>query len=114
MGTARVQVGVVIAYRLRPSERPTNAERLWHGRVEAVHPPVCWVRLSVPGYEGEDELIITEEQHVWLVGVAGIHIVTISIAGTDASGSGQDVAKATITEKTADVIQWDSLTSTQV
>ncbi len=68
----------------------------------------------MPGYEGEDELIITEEQHVWLVGVAGIHIVTISIAGTDASGSGQDVAKATITKKKADVIQWDSLTSTQV
>jgi hypothetical protein len=59
-------------------------------------------------------LIITEEQHVWQAGVAGIHIVTISIAGTDTSGSGQDVAKATVTEKTANVIQWDSLFSFQV
>ncbi len=61
MGTARVQVGVVIAYRLRPSERPTNPERLWHGRVEAVHPPVCWVRLSEPGYEGEVEMILFQQ-----------------------------------------------------
>jgi hypothetical protein len=35
MNTARVQAGVVIVYRLRLSDRPTNPQRLWHGRVKA-------------------------------------------------------------------------------
>ena len=61
MGTMQIQAGVVIAYRLRPSDRPTNPQRLWHGIIEEVHPPVCWVRLTEPGYEGLDEMIFFEQ-----------------------------------------------------
>jgi hypothetical protein len=61
MGTAQVQAGIGIAYRMRLSERPTNPERLWHGIIEEVHPPVCWVRLNEPGYEGLDEMIFFEQ-----------------------------------------------------
>jgi len=61
MGTAQVQVGVGIAYRLRPHDLPTNPQRLWHGIIEEVHPPVCWVRLNEPGYEGLDEMIFFEQ-----------------------------------------------------
>ena len=61
MGTAQVQVGIVIAYRLRPSERPINPQRLWHGIIEEVHPPVYWVRLNELGYEGLDEMIFFEQ-----------------------------------------------------
>jgi hypothetical protein len=57
MGIAGVQAGVVIAYRLRPSERATNPERLWHGRVEKVYIEVCQVRLTELGYEGEHEMV---------------------------------------------------------
>lgn len=61
MGTARVQAGVVIAYRLRPSDRPTNPQRLWHGIVKDVYTKACWVRLTEPGYEGLDEMIFFEQ-----------------------------------------------------
>jgi hypothetical protein len=61
MGTARVQAGVVIAYRLRPSDRPTNPERLWHGIVTEVYAKACLVRLTEPDYEGLDEMIFFEQ-----------------------------------------------------
>ena len=61
MDTMQIQAGVVIAYRLRPSDRPTNPQRLWHGIIEEVHPPVCWVRRTEPGYEGLDEMIFFEQ-----------------------------------------------------
>jgi hypothetical protein len=61
MGTMQVQAGVGIVYRMRLSERPTNPERLWHGIIEEVHPPVCLVRLNEPGYEGLDEMIFFEQ-----------------------------------------------------
>ncbi len=67
MGTAQVQTGVVVVYRLRPSERPTNPERLWHGIVTEVHTKACWVRLTEPGYEGLDEMIFSEQ----IVGIEG-------------------------------------------
>ena len=57
MGTERVQAGAAITYRLRPSERPINPERLWHGIVEEVYNEVCRVCLTEPGYEGLDEMI---------------------------------------------------------
>jgi len=49
---ADVQAGVVIAYRMRLSDRPINPQRLWHGRVENVYPEACWVYSVEPGYEG--------------------------------------------------------------
>ncbi len=61
MDTMQIQAGVVVAYCLRPSDRPTNPQRLWHGIIEEVHPPVCWVRLNEPGYEGLDEMIFFEQ-----------------------------------------------------
>lgn len=61
MGTAHVQAGVVVAYRSRPSERPTNPERLWHGIITEVYTKTCWVRLTEPGYEGLDEIIFFEQ-----------------------------------------------------
>ena len=64
---SRLQRGVVIAYRLRLSDRPTNPLRLWHGRVEDVHAPMCWVRLIDPGYAGLDEMIFFEQ----IVGIEG-------------------------------------------
>jgi len=67
MGIAGVQAGVVIAYRLRPSERPTNPERLWHGRVEKVYTEVCQVRLTELGYEGEHEMVFFSQ----IVSIAG-------------------------------------------
>jgi hypothetical protein len=67
MGTAQVQAGVVIAYRLRPSDRPTNPERLCHGIVTEVYTRACWVRLNEPGYEGLDEMIFFEQ----IVGIEG-------------------------------------------
>ncbi len=50
-----------IAYRMRPHDLPTNPQRLWHGIIEEVHPPVCWVRLNEPGYEGLDGMIFFEQ-----------------------------------------------------
>jgi hypothetical protein len=61
MGTARVQAGVGIAYRLRPSDRPTNPERLCHGIVTEVYTQACRVRLTEPDYEGLDEMIFFEQ-----------------------------------------------------
>ena len=61
MDIAGVQAGVSIAYRMRPHDLPTNPQRLWHGIIEEVHPPVCWVRLNEPGYEGLDEMIFFEQ-----------------------------------------------------
>ena len=61
---SQLQRGAVIAYRLRPSDRPTNPQRLWHGRVEDVHAPICWVRLLDPGYAGLDEMIFHEYAHI--------------------------------------------------
>jgi hypothetical protein len=58
---AHVQVGVVIIYRMRLSDRPTNPQRLWHGRVKNVYPGACLVRLTEPGYEGLDEIIFFEQ-----------------------------------------------------
>jgi hypothetical protein len=67
MGTAHVQAGVGIAYRLRPSDLPTNPQRLWHGRVKDVYNEACLVRLTEPGYEGLDEIILFEQ----IVGTEG-------------------------------------------
>lgn len=67
MGTAQVQAGVAIAYRLRPSDRPTNPERLWHGIVEDVYPGACKVRLTEPGFEGLEEMIFLKQ----IVGIEG-------------------------------------------
>jgi len=67
MGTARVQAGVAITYRLRPSERPRNPHRLWHGVVENVYNGACRVRLTEPGYEGFDEMIFFAQ----IVGIKG-------------------------------------------
>ncbi len=64
---SQLQRGAVIAYRLRPSDRPTNPQRLWHGRVEDVHAPMCWVRLLDPGYTGLDETVFFEQ----IVGIEG-------------------------------------------
>ena len=64
---SQLQRGAVIAYRLRPSDRPTNPQRLWHGRVEDVHAPMCWVRLVDPGYTGLDETVFFEQ----IVGIEG-------------------------------------------
>jgi hypothetical protein len=61
MGTMQVQAGVDIAYRMRLHDLPTDPQRLWHGIIEEVHPPVCWVRLNEPGYEGLDEMIFFEQ-----------------------------------------------------
>ena len=61
MGTAQVQAGVVVVYRLRPSERPTNPERLWHGIVTEMYTKTCWVRLTEAGHEGLDEIIFFEQ-----------------------------------------------------
>jgi hypothetical protein len=61
MGTARVQAGVGIAYHLRPSDRPTNPERLWHGIVTEVYTQACRVRLTEPDYEDLDEMIFFEQ-----------------------------------------------------
>ena len=67
MGIAQIQAGVAIAYRLRPSDRPTSPERLWHGVVEDVYPGACHVRLTEPGFEGLDEMIFFEQ----IVGIGG-------------------------------------------
>ncbi len=61
------QVGDVIAYRLRPADRPTNPQRLWHGEVENVYTEAYRVRSVEPGYEGLKEIvffrqIVTEEE----------------------------------------------------
>jgi hypothetical protein len=67
MGTAQIQPGVAIAYRLRPSDLPTNPQRLWHGRVENVYAGACWVCSVEPGYKGLDEMIFFEQ----VVGIEG-------------------------------------------
>jgi len=61
MGIARIQPGVEIAYSLRPSDRPKNPQRLWHGRVEEVYNGACRVCLTEPEYEGLDEMIFFEQ-----------------------------------------------------
>jgi hypothetical protein len=58
---AHIQVGVVIIYRMRLSDRPTNPQRLWHGRVKNVYPGACLVRLTESGYEGLEEIIFFEQ-----------------------------------------------------
>jgi hypothetical protein len=54
---AEVQAGVVITYRMRLSDRPTNPQRLWHGVVEDVYTGAYMVRLIEPGYEGLKEIV---------------------------------------------------------
>ena len=61
MGIVRIQPGVDIAYRLRPSDRPKNPQRLWHGRVEEMYNGACRVRLTEPEYEGLDEMVFFEQ-----------------------------------------------------
>ncbi len=61
MGTRAIQVGLVIAYRLRPCDLPRHPERLWHGRVEKVGQSVCWVQLLEEGYEDLEEMIFEEQ-----------------------------------------------------
>ena len=61
MGIARIQPGGDIAYRLRPSDRPKNPQRLWHGKVEEVYNGACRVRLTEPEYEGLDEMVFFEQ-----------------------------------------------------
>ena len=75
MGTARIQAGVVIAYRLRPSDCPTNPQRLWHGIIKDVYTRACWVCLTEPGYEGLDEMIFFE-QIVCIEGEPGYELLT--------------------------------------
>ena len=48
---------------MRPHDLPTNPQRLWHGIIEEVHPPVCWVRLSEPGYECHFSKILAHFYH---------------------------------------------------
>ncbi len=62
-----VRAGAIITYRMRPSDRPTDPQRLWHGKVEDVCASVCWVRLNEPGYEGLDEMIFFGQ----IVGIEG-------------------------------------------
>jgi len=75
MGTAQIQAGVVIAYRLRPSDRPTNPQRLWHGIIKDVYTRACWVCLIEPGCEGLDEMIFFE-QIVGIEGEPGYELLT--------------------------------------
>ena len=75
MGKARIRAGVVIAYRLRPSDRPTNPQRLWHGIIKDVYTRACWVCLTEPGYEGLDEMIFFE-QIVGIEGEPGYELLT--------------------------------------
>lgn len=49
---------VVNTYRMRLAEQPVNPLRLWHGIVERVRHPICWVRLIDAGYEGLEELVL--------------------------------------------------------
>ena len=58
---AHVQVGVVIIYRMRLSDRPTNPQRLWHGVVEDVYTGAYMVRLIEPGYEGLKEIVFIHQ-----------------------------------------------------
>ncbi len=67
MDTARVQPGVAIAYRLRPADRPTNPQRLWHGRVKDVYNEACWIRSIEPEYENLEEIIFFHQ----IVGIDG-------------------------------------------
>lgn len=67
MGTTRIQAGVIITYRLRPSDLPTNPQRLWYGIVKDVYTRACRVCLTEPGYEGLDEMIFFEQ----IVGIEG-------------------------------------------
>ncbi|MFL5704740.1 MAG: hypothetical protein ACJ8AG_18160 [Ktedonobacteraceae bacterium] len=67
MDTARVQIGVVIVYRLRPSDRPTNPQRLWHGRVKDVYNGACWVCSIEPEYENLEEIVFFHQ----IVGIEG-------------------------------------------
>ena len=75
MGIAGVRAGVVIAYRLRPSEHPTNPKRLWHGRVEKVYTEVCQVHLTELGYVGEHEMVFLS-QIVSIVGGPGYELLS--------------------------------------
>ena len=52
------RVNDTITYRLRLAEQPVNPLRLWHGVVEKVYAPICWVRLTDEGYEGLRELVL--------------------------------------------------------
>jgi hypothetical protein len=61
MGTVKIQSGVDIAYRLRPSDCPKNPQRLWHGRVKDVYNRACKVCLTESGYEGLDEIVFFEQ-----------------------------------------------------
>jgi len=64
---AHVQVGVVIIYRMRLSDRPTNPQRLWHGVVESVYTGAYRVRLIEPGYEDLEEIVFFHQ----IVGIEG-------------------------------------------
>ena len=60
------QPGEVIIYHLLPSQRPTDPNKEWHGRVQVVcTPDMVLVELLEPGYEGLQEFVrVSQIVHV--------------------------------------------------
>lgn len=66
VGLDNIVEGYIIQYVLRPSQQPTDPNRLWRGRVEMVtrnayndRQGMCYVRSIEPGYEGLGECVFS-------------------------------------------------------
>lgn len=60
---SQIRIGSLISYRLFPYQLPTNAHKLWQGKILAIKPEMrlCWVVSTEPGYEGLEECILLEQ-----------------------------------------------------
>ncbi|HZS75175.1 MAG TPA: hypothetical protein VFA41_01070 [Ktedonobacteraceae bacterium] len=60
---SQLQIGMVIAYKLRSDQLPKNPEREWLGKVKSIHPALEWIKVEVldKGYEGEEEMVYVKQ-----------------------------------------------------
>ncbi len=59
----QLQPGIVVEYRLRPDQQPTNPDKIWHGRVlhlfvnHSLLYDGVMVEITNPGFEGGTEFV---------------------------------------------------------
>lgn len=54
-----LEVGSIIAYRLPPSERPINPNKVWRGKVVSSNRAGVMVEMLEPGYAGLQEFVLS-------------------------------------------------------
>ncbi len=54
-----LEIGSLIAYRLKPQDMPANPHKIWQGKVLSCDPVagLCWVECLEEGYTGLKEFV---------------------------------------------------------